>query len=104
MFWPLIAPDGAHLAGFVHSWCYLPYSQGMINRGLSGSSIEDGMSSNSAILALYFDFWFHLGHLFNIQLLSYVEVHLERSFKVMIKFFNVENEYTCICRDFEQLW
>ena len=56
VFWPLIAPGGAHLAGFVHSWCYLPYSQGMINRGLSGSSIEDGMSSNSAILALYFDF------------------------------------------------
>ena len=56
MFWPMIAPDGAHLADFIHSWCYLPYCQGMINRGYSGSSIEDGMSSNSAILALYFDF------------------------------------------------
>ena len=55
-FWPLLVPDGIHLAGFVHAWCYLPYQKGMLISGRSGSNISSTMNSDSCLLALFIDF------------------------------------------------
>ena len=55
-FWPLIVPDGLHLADFVHSWCWLPYYEGMLLSGLSGTNIASTMNCESCFLALLFDF------------------------------------------------
>ena len=36
-FWPLLCPDGRHLASFIHGWCALSFYPGLFLPGLSGN-------------------------------------------------------------------
>jgi hypothetical protein len=55
-FWPLLCPDGRHLAGFVCSYQLLPYKVGMLLPGCSGSNLGDSLNTESTLLAVHFDF------------------------------------------------
>ncbi len=55
-FWPLLCPDGVHLAPFVHNWCEIPCYPGLVVPGRSGSTLEDALTSESSFLALRIDF------------------------------------------------
>ena len=56
VFWPLLCPDGVHLAPFVHAWFTQPYYDGLIEGGRSGSSLGDSLTDDSMLLFIYFDF------------------------------------------------
>ena len=51
-FWPLICPDGTHLAPFVHKWVYIPFQRPTFIPGKSGNDIGQAMNSDSIILCL----------------------------------------------------
>lgn len=55
-FWPLLCPDGRHLAPFVHAYHVFPYWVGMLLPGHSGSNIGDSLNSESIMLAVFIDF------------------------------------------------
>ena len=55
-FWPLLCPDGRHLAPFVHAWHVFSYRVGMFLPGRSGSNIGDSLNSETKLLAVYIDF------------------------------------------------
>ena len=55
-FWPLICPDGTHLAPFVHKWVYIPFQPTTFIPGKSGNDIGQAMNSDSIILCLWVDF------------------------------------------------
>ena len=55
-FWPILFPDGCHLAGFIHGWYSFPFYSGMFMTGRSGNNIGNAMNSDSHLLALLFDF------------------------------------------------
>ena len=55
-FWPLICPDGTHLAPFVHKWVYIPFQPTTFIPGKSGNNIGQAMNSDSIILCLWVDF------------------------------------------------
>ena len=55
-FWPLLCPDGRHLAPFVHAWHVFSYRVGMFLPGCSGSNIGDSLNSETKLLAVYIDF------------------------------------------------
>ena len=55
-FWPLLCPDGNHLAPFIHQWLYIPFQPTMFITGKSGHNIGDALTSDSVILCLYLDF------------------------------------------------
>ena len=38
-FWPLICPDGVHLADFIHSWDCISFYKGLLQPGFSGKNI-----------------------------------------------------------------
>jgi len=37
-FWPILCPDGSHLAQFIHAWMILPFQPGMFLPGHSGNN------------------------------------------------------------------
>ena len=55
-FWPLICPDGIHLAPFIHSWVCIPFQPTIFIPGKSGNDIGHAMNSDSIILCLWVDF------------------------------------------------
>ena len=55
-FWPLLCPDGRHLAPFVQAYHIFPFYEGIILPGLSGNNIGDAMTDESCLLAVLFDF------------------------------------------------
>ena len=55
-FWPLLCPDGRHLAPFFHAWQSSPVFDGIFLPGQSGSNIGDSLAVDSLVLACYFDF------------------------------------------------
>ena len=55
-FWPILCPDGCHLAPFVHQCMFLQYQPGVFLPGKSGSNIGDSLTKDSIILALWLDF------------------------------------------------
>ena len=55
-FWPLLCPDGRHLAPFFHAWHVFPFFNGMFLPGRSGSNIGNSLTDDSLVLACYFDF------------------------------------------------
>ena len=55
-FWPLLCPDGHHLAPFFHAWHMFPFFNGMFVPGRSGSNIGNSLTDDSLVLACYFDF------------------------------------------------
>ena len=55
-FWPLLCPDGRHLAPFFHVWQSFPVFDGIFLPGRSGSNIGDSLAVDSLVLACYFDF------------------------------------------------
>ena len=56
-FWPVVCPDGQHLANFMHSWFAFKFYDCMFLPGLCGGNIGDSMTNDSVILALQFDFF-----------------------------------------------
>lgn len=40
-FWPLICPDGVHLAPFIHNWVCIPFQPTIFIPGKSGNNIGD---------------------------------------------------------------
>ena len=55
-FWPLLCPDGIHLAHFVHAWYAQPYYEGAILAGCSGGNLGDSLTCDSILLFVYVDF------------------------------------------------
>ena len=52
-FWPLICPDGVHLAGFIHCWDYVAPYEGLFQPGFSGNNIGDSLTTD---MFLFVDF------------------------------------------------
>ena len=55
-FWPLLCPDGCHLAPFVHQCMFFQYQPGLFLPGKSGSNIGDSLTTDSTIMCLWLDF------------------------------------------------
>ena len=55
-FWPVLCPDGFHLAPFIHAWTSISFQPGMFLRGNSGFNFGDSLYADSVILALVLDF------------------------------------------------
>ena len=55
-FWPILCPDGCHLAPFVHLWWSTSYIPGLLVPGRSGSNLGDSLNSDSMLLVLFIDF------------------------------------------------
>ena len=55
-FWPIVCPDGEHLASFIHAWWSTKFYPDMFLRGRSGSSLGDTLNADSWVLALFIDF------------------------------------------------
>ena len=49
-YWPIICPDGRHLADFVHEWCYVPFTPDLLLVGRSGASIGDALTADSRFM------------------------------------------------------
>ena len=56
VFWPLLCPDGIHLAPFIHAWFLQPYYDGLLQAGRSGANLGDSLTDESMLLLLTFDF------------------------------------------------
>ena len=54
-FWPVICPDGRHLAGYIHRWCVMPYTAELIIAGSSGGSLGDALTVNSLFMFVWID-------------------------------------------------
>lgn len=55
-FWPLLCPDGCHLAPFVHHCMFIPFDPSNILSGKSGNNIGDALTSDTVIMCLWLDF------------------------------------------------
>jgi hypothetical protein len=55
-FWPIICPDGKHLATFIHSWWSIDFYPELFVHGRSGNSLGDSLNADSKVLALFIDF------------------------------------------------
>ena len=55
-FWPLLCPDGRHLAPFVQAYYAFPYQVGMLMPGRSGNNLADSLNAGSTLLAIHYDF------------------------------------------------
>ena len=55
-FWPLLCPDGRHLAPFIHAYEIFPYQTGMLQLGRGGNNLGDSLRWNSSLLAVAFNF------------------------------------------------
>ena len=56
VFWPLLCPDGVHLAPFIHDWFLQQYYDGLIQCGRSGSNLGNSLNDDSFLLFVFFDF------------------------------------------------
>ena len=55
-FWPLLCPDGSHLAFFVHQWVCTPFQPSLFIPGRSGNNIGEALTPESVVLCLWLDF------------------------------------------------
>ena len=55
-FWPILCPDGHHLAPFIHLWWATSYYPGLFLPGRSGNNLGDALYADSLILAMFVDF------------------------------------------------
>ena len=55
-FWPLLCPDGVHLAPFIHAWFLQPVYDGLFQPGHNGSNLSDSLADDSFLLVVYLDF------------------------------------------------
>ena len=55
-FWPLICPDGTHLALFIQAWTMISFVPQLVIPGLAGHSIGDSLHEKSYFLAVHIDF------------------------------------------------
>ena len=55
-FWPLLCPDGRHLAPFIHGWFALNVYPGLLLPGLSGNNLGDSLTSDTVVLVLAVNF------------------------------------------------
>ena len=55
-YWPMLCPDGIHLAEFVHMWMHIPQSTDTTLPGKRGANIFKAGQPNTAVLALRLDF------------------------------------------------
>ena len=55
-FWPLICPDGIHLAPFIHDWVCIPFQPTVFIPEKSSNNIGHAMAQDSVVLWLWVDF------------------------------------------------
>ena len=55
-YWPLLCPDGVHLAEYIHCWEPIQFYPQLFIEGHSGNSIGSALTTGSVILALFIDF------------------------------------------------
>ena len=55
-YWPIVCPDGCHLARFIHQWSAMSFFPAMFRGGRSGNSIGNSLNIDSIVLALLIDF------------------------------------------------
>ena len=55
-YWPIICPDGRHLARFVHLWWPINFYHGLFQDGRSGYNVGNSLTVDTIILALFIDF------------------------------------------------
>ena len=55
-YWPVICPDGRHLAGFIHLWWPIEFYQGLFQDGRSNCNVGNSLTDGTIILALFIDF------------------------------------------------
>ena len=55
-FWPLLCPDGLHLAPFVHQYMFIPFHSCLFIPGISGGNIGEALTSDSIIMCLWLEF------------------------------------------------
>lgn len=46
-FWPVVCPDGAHFAGFIHDWMPVHYNKAFFTMGRSGNSIGNALDEDT---------------------------------------------------------
>ena len=55
-YWPMLCPDGTHLAGFVHRWLDIPHMINVTLPGRRGANLFKAGQPNTGVLALRLDF------------------------------------------------
>ena len=55
-FWPILCPDGRHLAAFVQQWWPINYYPSLFWEGRSGNNLGNSMNSDSVVLALFIQY------------------------------------------------
>ena len=55
-FWPILCPDGRHLATFVQQWWPINYYPAVFLEGCGGNNLGNSLNSDSVVLALLIDF------------------------------------------------
>ena len=55
-FWPLLCPDGTHLAPFIHQWLFFPFTHELFVPGRSGNNIGEALTSDTVVMCLWLDF------------------------------------------------
>ena len=55
-YWPIICPDGWHLASFIHLWWPIEFYQGLFQDGRSSCNVGNSLTDGTIILALFIDF------------------------------------------------
>ena len=63
VFWPLLCPEGIHVAHFVYAWYAQPHYEGAILAGCSGGNLGDSLTYDSILL-------------FNLTLPGHVGFHI----------------------------
>ena len=55
-YWPVLCPDGAHFADFIHHWEKVKFYPQLFHDGCSGNNIGSAMNTETLIIALFIDF------------------------------------------------
>ena len=55
-FWPMVCPDGHHLASFIREWWSTTFYTGLFVPGISGKDFRETMNTDTVVLALFIDF------------------------------------------------
>ena len=53
---PVLCPDGAHFADFIHHWEKVKFYPQLFHDGCSGNNIGSAMNTETLIIALFIDF------------------------------------------------
>ena len=53
-FWPLLSPDGCHLAPFVHQCMFITFHDDLILK--SGGNLSESLTLDSIVMCLWLDF------------------------------------------------